>query len=154
MLFFEPETFLLDVVLEPLYLISDLLSSRLAGGRNPSVDRRTHHSPPPSSGSPPAAPEPPTETGVDMPAPSDERRLCEPPSCDEWFGFVSRSPPRLAPWREGYPRLVRLSFRRLWRVKQNLSFVISPSTTTLEPGESTVPSKNSTQCCASTCGFA
>src|SRR3712207_4908133 len=47
-LFLKSETFLLGIRLEPLYLLTDVLSSRLAWGRNPSVDCRTHHSPPPS----------------------------------------------------------------------------------------------------------
>jgi hypothetical protein len=37
-LFLKSETFVLGIRLEPLYLVIDVLSSRLAWGRNPSVE--------------------------------------------------------------------------------------------------------------------
>ena len=121
----EGKAFLLHIPLEPLQLLIDLLVPRLARGRNPSVDRRTHHSPPPLNS--PPVPEPPTGAGVDMPGPSDERRRCGWPSYDEPSSLVSPLPPRPTSLRGGYPRRGGLRFSRLWRVKQNLSFVISPS---------------------------
>ena len=84
-----------------------------------------------------------------MPDPNAERRRCEPSWCDERSSFVSRSPPRLAFSREGYPRLGGLSFRRSWRVKQNLSFVSSPSIIISGFGALMAPGKGYTLPCAS-----
>lgn len=69
-----------------------------------------------------------------MPGPSGGWRLLWALSSVGRPTVASRLPPRLMPVRGGYPRRGGLSCSQLRRVKQNLSFVISPSTADGGPG--------------------
>ena len=120
----EGPPLLLRVVLKPCDLLVGLAVPRLARGGYPGVDRRAHQAPPSSSWFPSVAP---NGGGAGRPGPSDGRRRRERPSCVEPSSSLSSIPPRRTPFRGGYPRRLGRSFSRLRRVKQNLSFMISPS---------------------------
>src|SRR5215218_1636103 len=131
----EGPAFPLRVPLKPCDLLIDFQVPRLARGGHPGVDRRAHQSPPPSG----FPSRPPIGGGAGKPDPSDGWRRRGQPSCVERSSSVSSIPPlRTTSLGGGYPRRLGLSFSRLRRVKQNLSFVISPSITTSGFGGSMV----------------
>ena len=113
----------LRVPLKPCDLLIGFQGPRLARGGHPGIDRRAHQSPPPSG----FPSRPPIGGGAGRPDPSDGWRCRGRPSCVERSSSVSSIPPLRTSLRGGYPRRLGLSFSRLRRVKQNLSFVISPS---------------------------
>src|SRR5215210_2741062 len=120
----EGPALLLGVALKPCDLLVGVALPRLARGRNPGVDRRAHQAPPPR-----VCPSESPDGGVaGRLGPSDGQRRHGLPSCVGRSNPSSSIPPRRTPFREGYPRRLGLSFSRLRRAKQNLSFVISPST--------------------------
>src|SRR5215216_4302563 len=143
-LFLKRPTLPFGVALQSLYLLVDLLSLRLSRSRDPGVDRHSHPSFPPFDLLGSVAP--PIRGGAGRLGPSGGQRRFGPPSCVGRSTLAPRVPPRSTSTRGGYPRRFGFSFSLLWREKQNLSFVISPSRRSSRAGNRGVTGARRSHC--------